>query len=178
MLTDLQIQSAVESGDLGIEPFHQEQVQPASYDVRLFEVLREPLPGGILDLRNVPEGHTREVKLDEDGYVLMPGAFILGCTEEIIRIGGEMTAKVEGKSSLGRLGLAVHVTAGFIDPGFEGQVTLEIVNQFTRPLRLFPGMKIGQLTFTGLSHPPQHLYGRKGNYMGQRGPVESRYSPS
>lgn len=176
MFTDWQIKSAVASGELGISPYDPEQVQPASYDVRLASTLREPLPGGILDLAAVPVGHTREVEVGPEGYLLMPGRFVLGCTQEVIRMPKQAVCAVEGKSSLGRLGLAVHITAGFVDPGFEGQITLELHNSFPRPLLLRPGMKVAQLAFMALQQTPERVYGAAGNsYQGQLGPVESRF---
>lgn len=177
VFTDWQIESAVESGDLGISPYRPEQVQPASYDVLLGPALRELLPGGAIDLAAVPGGHTRLVEIDPvEGYMLLPGGFVLGSTEESVRIPNQTVGRVEGKSSLGRLGLTVHITAGFIDPGFRGQITLEFKNDGPRPLILRPGLPVAQLTFESLRQTPKRVYGTAGNhYQDQSGPTESRY---
>lgn len=174
--TDWQIESAVESGDLGIEPYRPEQVQPASYDVLLGPALRELLPDGAIDLAAVPQGHTRLVEIGPDGYLLLPGSFVLGSTVERVRIPNQTIARVEGKSSLARLGLTVHITAGFVDPGFRGQITLELHNDGPRSLILRPGLPIAQLTFESLTQTPKRVYGAAGNhYQDQDGPTESRY---
>jgi dCTP deaminase len=121
---------------------------------------------------------TREVTTDGDEpFVLHPGEFVLGSTYELVGLGDALAARVEGKSSLGRLGLLTHATAGFVDPGFTGHVTLELANVATLPIKLYPGMKIGQLCFFRLSSPAEHPYGSTAagsHYQGQRGPTPSR----
>jgi dCTP deaminase len=121
---------------------------------------------------------TRVVEADgEDPFILHPGEFVLGSTYEVVSLPDDVAARVEGKSSLGRLGLLTHATAGFVDPGFSGHVTLELANVATLPIKLYPGMKIGQLCFFRLSSPAEHPYGSEkygSRYQGQRGPTPSR----
>ena len=155
-------------------------VQPASIDVRLdrlfrlFDNHRYPVIDPAADQSDL----ARQVDVGPDQpFVLHPGEFVLGATYELVTLGDDIAARLEGKSSLGRLGLLTHSTAGFIDPGFSGHVTLELSNAATMPILLYPGMKIGQLCFFDLSSPAEHPYGSQGagsHYQGQRGPTPSR----
>src|SRR5438034_3847553 len=155
-------------------------MQPSSIDVRLdrwFRIFNNHLYTHI-DPSVPQEDLTAAVEVsDGEPLVLHPGEFILGSTLEIISLGNELAARIEGKSSLGRLGLLTHSTAGFIDPGFSGHVTLELSNVATLPIKLWPGMKIGQLCVFRLSSPAEHPYGSEkygSRYQGQRGPTPSR----
>lgn len=180
MLCDHQIIEAVESGRLKIAPFDPARVQPASVDLTLDYYVRVPrlYPGheAGIDVADVPADHTALMKLTEDGWVMKPGDFLLASTVERVALPLDLSARVEGKSSLGRLGLAVHITAGFIDPGFAGQITLEIANLSPWEIRLRRDMPIAQLALTPMSGIPTRPYGEAGNrYQGQVGPTESRY---
>jgi len=167
-----------------IDPFLPELMQPASYDVRLdcrFQILVPQLPGDPtmeLDPAIDPSPQFTEIEVPKGAqFVLEPGAFVLASTYEAIALGANIAARCEGKSSLGRLGLVVHSTAGFIDPGFEGTVTLELSNSTDRPIILYPGMKIAQLCFFRLPSPSTILYGSraaKSHYQNQSGPTVSR----
>ena len=155
-------------------------VQPSSVDVRLdryFRLFDNHKYAEINPAVEQPE-LTRLIEADpEEGFVLHPGEFVLGSTFEQVTLPDDIAARLEGKSSLGRLGLLTHSTAGFIDPGFSGHVTLELSNMATLPVKLWPGMKIGQLCFFQLSSAAEHPYGSKeygSRYQGQRGPTPSR----
>lgn len=189
ILSDSAIRALMECGGLKIDGYVPEQLNPASYDVNLYPVIRQrPRAasagerwiggnGSSLDLRQVQEEYLVEHHLDErTGYLLEPGEFILGSTQEYIGLGPVVAARVEGKSSLARVGLAVHVTGGFIDPGFSGQVTLEITNLFHRPLVIYPGMRIAQIAFHPVMGEVDRPYGETGRYQNQRGPTLSRYT--
>jgi dCTP deaminase len=177
LLADHQIVDRIETGDLRISPFDPARVQPASVDLLLDHFLRVPSrPGAEIDVARVWAGHTSLAEIDEDGWLLKPGDFVLASTVERIMLPEDLAARVEGKSSLGRLGLAVHVTAGFIDPGFTGQVTLEIANLSPWPIRLRRRMPVAQLCLIPMAAMPTRPYGQAGNrYQGQFGPTESRY---
>ena len=191
-----------ELADLTIEPWSDEQVNPASYDLTLSSVFRV-FPGvvpEVIDVADVHEGHTERVVAptpgDESfgwetgvamgvtmrpdgGVVLAPGAFLLGATREVVSLPRGLAARVEGKSSLGRIGLTVHVTAGFIDPGFKGSITLEIANlSGCRHLVLRPGMRIAQIAFTPMVGWVERSYQTTGHYQDQPAgePIESRYA--
>ncbi|HWL95735.1 MAG TPA: dCTP deaminase [Nocardioidaceae bacterium] len=180
LLSDRDIRDEVDRGRVRLDPYDAEMVQPSSVDVRLdryfrvFENHRYPHIDPAADQPDL----TRGVEPDGDEpFILHPGEFVLGSTYEQVALSDEIAARLEGKSSLGRLGLLTHSTAGFIDPGFEGHVTLELSNVATLPIKLWPGMKIGQLCFFRLSSPAEHPYGspRHGSrYQGQRGPTPSR----
>lgn len=176
LLSDRDILAAVDAGRIRLDPFDPALVQPSSVDVRLGEWLRvfDPHPG--IDLRQpLPEGLTAPVKAE--GYTLYPGEFVLGSTAEHLTLGDDIASRLEGKSSRGRLGLAAHVCAGFIDPGFSGEITLELSNVGPYPLTLGAGMKIGQLVFEAMSSPVARPYGSSGlqsKYQGQRGPTPAR----
>ena len=155
-------------------------VQPASIDVRLDRLFRlfDNHKYSVIDPAAPQPDLTRLIDVGaEDPFVLHPGEFVLGSTYEQVTLGDNLAARLEGKSSLGRLGLLTHSTAGFIDPGFSGHVTLELSNTATMPILLYPGMKIGQLCFFRLSSPSEAPYGKGATgsrYQGQRGPTASR----
>jgi dCTP deaminase len=182
LLSDRDIKAAITSGRLGIDPYDETLVQPSSVDVRLDRMFRtfENHLYPHIDPAMAQDDLTRlvEVKPDE-AFVLHPGEFALGSTYEVISLADDVAARLEGKSSLGRLGLLTHSTAGFIDPGFSGHVTLELSNVATLPIMLWPGMKIGQVCVFQLSSPSEHPYGSSiygSRYQGQRGPTPSRSS--
>lgn len=180
LLSDRDILREVETGGIGLDPWDPGMVQPSSVDVRLdkffrvFENHRYPH----IDPSVEQEELTRLFEPEPgEPFVLHPGEFILGSTLELVTVGTSLAARLEGKSSLGRLGILTHSTAGFIDPGFSGHVTLELSNMATLPVKLWPGMKIGQLCFFRLSSPAEHAYGSDkygSRYQGQRGPTPSR----
>ncbi|MEL4357742.1 MULTISPECIES: dCTP deaminase [unclassified Luteococcus] len=180
LLSDRDIRAGVERGRIRLDPWHPDMVQPSSVDVRLDRVFRvfENHRYPVIDPAAEQPELTREVVCDGDEpFVLHPGEFVLGATWERVALGDDVAARLEGKSSLGRLGLLTHSTAGFIDPGFDGHVTLELSNMATLPIMLHPGMKIGQLCFFQLSSPAEHPYGSDAagsHYQGQRGPTPSR----
>jgi dCTP deaminase len=180
ILSDRSLREAIAAGRLVIDPLDDDAIQPSSIDVRLdngfrvFYTARHPY----IDVKQPMEDLTElvEVKPD-DAFILHPGEFVLGSTFEGISLPDDVAARVEGKSSLGRLGLLTHATAGFVDPGFSGHVTLELANVATLPIKLYPGMKIGQFCFFRLSSPSEHPYGSAkygSRYQGQRGPTPSR----
>ena len=180
LLSDRDILAELDAGRVALEPFDSSMVQPSSVDVRLdrffrtFENHRYPH----IDPAEDQPDLTREVEPEGDEpFILHPGEFVLGSTYEGITLPDDIAARVEGKSSLGRLGLLTHATAGFIDPGFSGHVTLELSNMATLPIKLWTGMKIGQLCFFRLSSPAESPYGSAkygSRYQGQRGPTPSR----
>jgi dCTP deaminase len=180
LLSDRDIRAEVDAGRVVLDPYDAAMVQPSSVDVRLdrffrvFENHRYPH----IDPSSEQPDLTRLVETTgEEPFVLHPGEFVLASTFEVVTLPDDVAARLEGKSSLGRLGLLTHSTAGFIDPGFSGHVTLELSNVATLPIMLWPGMKIGQLCFFRLSSPSEHPYGsaRYGSrYQGQRGPTPSR----
>jgi dCTP deaminase len=181
VLSDRTIRRLLEEGRIGIDPFDESLIQPSSVDVRvdrLFRVFhnnRYPF----IDVREEQEDLTELVEVEDDSpFVLHPGEFVLGSTLERVTLPDDLVARLEGKSSLGRLGLLIHSTAGFIDPGWDGHVTLELANVANLPITVYPGMKIGQLSFVQLTEPAEHPYGSDGlgsKYQGQRGPTPSKY---
>ena len=180
LMSDRDIHVALDSERIHLMPLDRDLIQPASIDVRLDRYFRlfDNHRYAVIDPAAEQPGLTRQVTVsDEEPFVLHPGEFVLGATYERVRLGDDIAARLEGKSSLGRLGLLTHSTAGFIDPGFDGHVTLELSNTATMPILLYPGMKIGQLCFFGLSSAAEHPYGSSGtgsHYQGQRGPTASR----
>ena len=180
LLSDRDIRREVAGGRVSLDPWDESMVQPSSVDVRLdrFNRLFDNHKYQHIDPAVDQPELTRLVEVDPDeAFVLHPGEFVLGATFEVVTLPDDIAARLEGKSSLGRLGLLTHSTAGFIDPGFSGHVTLELSNVATLPITLWPGMKIGQLCFFRLSSPAEHPYGsdRYGSrYQGQRGPTPSR----
>lgn len=181
VLSDGTILDLVERGRVRIEPWDPDLVQPASVDVRLgnsFRVFHNHRATAI-DLRDPPQNLTEEVVV-EDGerFVIHPGEFCLGRTVEWVELPDNIAARVEGKSSLGRLGLIVHATAGFCDPGWKGTLTLELNNLTRVPIKLYPGLPIAQLSFMALDAPARRPYGSEGlgsHYQGQVEATESRY---
>jgi dCTP deaminase len=180
LLSDRDIHTEIDSGRVRLDPWEPAMVQPSSVDVRLdryfrlFDNHKYPVIDPALEQPDL----TRLVEVEAgEAFVLHPGEFVLGSTYEQVSLPDDIAARVEGKSSLGRLGLLTHATAGFVDPGFTGHVTLELSNVATLPIVLHPGMKIGQLCFFRLTSPSQHPYGSTGtgsHYQGQRGPTASR----
>ena len=180
LLSDRDIQAELEAGRVGLDPYEPVMIQPSSVDVRhdrffrVFENHKYPHIDPAADQSDL----TRTVEPEgDDPFILHPGEFVLGSTYEVCTLPDDIAARVEGKSSLGRLGLLTHATAGFVDPGFSGHVTLELANVATLPIKLYPGMKIGQFCFFRLSSPSAHPYGSAkygSRYQGQRGPTPSR----
>jgi dCTP deaminase len=181
VLSDRTIKRLLDEGRIEIDPYDASLLQPSSVDVRvdrLFRVFansRYPY----IDVKQEQEDLTELVEV-EDGtpFILHPGEFVLGSTLERIRLPDDLVARLEGKSSLGRLGLLIHSTAGFIDPGWDGHVTLELSNVANLPITIYYGMKIGQLSFVQLTEPAASPYGTGAlgsKYQGQRGPTPSRY---
>jgi dCTP deaminase len=180
VFSDRTIKEAVATGRIVIDPYDQTMVQPSSVDLRcdstflVFQNHRYAL----IDPKAPQEDLTHAVEAtDDDPFILHPGEFVLGSTMEMVGLADDVVARLEGKSSLGRIGLLIHSTAGFIDPGFQGQVTLELSNVANLPIAIYPGMKIGQISFYQLSTPAEHPYGSPGTgskYQGQSGPTASR----
>lgn len=183
ILSDRDIEQRLARGDLGVEPLDDPalQIQPASVDLRLaptFVVYRLPHVPCIdpHDVASVEE-YTERIEIPPgDAFILQPGEFALGATLERVRVPADLVARVEGRSSIGRLAVVVHATAGFIDPGFEGQITLELSNLGRCAVKLYPGMRISQVVFHTMTTPAERPYGsaRGSKYQGQGGPVPSR----
>ncbi len=187
ILSDRSLREQLDAGRIVVDPLDDALIQPSSIDVRishLFRVFRNHTRGVIdvkEDLQNLTE--LVEIPVGEDGvgdeaFMLHPGEFVLGSTYERIAVPDDLVGRVEGKSSLGRLGLLIHSTAGFIDAGFDGHITLELANVASLPITLYPGMKIGQVSFMQMTSAAENPYGSgaKGSkYQGQRGPTPSRY---
>jgi dCTP deaminase len=180
LLSDRDIRTQIEAGRIGLDPLNMELIQPSSMDVRLDRFFRlfDNHKYPFIDPREQQDDLTRFVEVDKDeAFILHPGEFVLGSTFEFVTLPNDIAARLEGKSSLGRLGLLTHSTAGFVDPGFQGHVTLELSNTATLPIKLWPGMKIGQLCFFQLSSESENPYGSSkygSRYQGQRGPTASR----
>ena len=180
ILSDRSIREELEAGRIVIDPLGEGCIQPSSVDLRLDRLFRvflnHTMP--VIDVKADLEDLTRLVSIEpDDAFILHPGEFVLASTYELVTLPDDVAARLEGKSSLGRLGLLTHSTAGFIDPGFSGHVTLELSNVATLPIKLWPGMKIGQLCFFRLSSAAEHPYGdavHGSRYQGQRGPTASR----
>ena len=181
VLSDGTIIDLVEAGRIGIDPWDPQLVQPASVDLRLGDTFRvfHNHRASAIDLRRPPENLTEEVRVPEnDSFVIHPGEFCLGRTLEWVELPDDIVARIEGKSSLGRLGLIVHATAGFCDPGWKGTLTLELNNLTRVPIKLYPGLLIAQLSFMSLDRPALRPYGSPelgSHYQGQRAATESRY---
>jgi dCTP deaminase len=180
LLSDRDIRAEIAANRVGVEPFEEVMIQPSSVDVRLDKFFRvfENHKYSVIDPSTEQAELTREVIAEGDEpFILHPGEFVLASTYEVITLPDDIAGRLEGKSSLGRLGLLTHSTAGFIDPGFSGHITLELSNVANLPVKLFPGMKIGQLCLIKLSSPAEHPYGSEkygSRYQGQRGPTASR----
>jgi dCTP deaminase len=181
ILSDHTIRQELEAGRVVIDPLDESSIQPSSVDLRLDRLFRvflnHTMP--VIDVKEDLEDLTRLVKIDEgEAFILHPGEFVLGSTFERVSLPNDLVGRIEGKSSLGRLGLLIHSTAGFIDAGFSGHITLELSNVANLPITLYPGMKIGQVSFLRMTTPADVPYGsaRVGSkYQGQRGPTPSRY---
>lgn len=181
ILSDRSIKEAIEAKRIIIDPLDMSCIQPSSIDVKvsnLFRVFRNHTAGTI-DVKRDLSDLTELVEIESNGvFMLHPGEFVLGSTLERIAIANDLVARVEGKSSLGRLGLLIHSTAGFIDAGFDGHITLELSNVANLPITIYPAMKIGQVSFMTMTTPADKPYGSgaKGSkYQGQRGPTPSQY---
>lgn len=181
LLSDGTVRSMLDEGSLVLDPIDDGQIQPSSVDVRLDRVLRvfRNHSAVCIDPMEPTEALTEPVPV-EDGqpFILHPGEFVLGSTVEEVGLPDDLVGRVEGKSSLGRVGLLIHATAGFIDPGFRGQITLELSNVASLPIKLWPGMKIGQISFMRLDRPAERPYGHHelgSKYQDQHGPVASQY---
>ncbi len=178
ILSDRSIREEIEAGRIVIDPFDAECVQPSSIDLhvdaqfRVFANSRYPF----IDVKIDQPDMTELVEVTNgEPFILHPGEFVLGSTLERVALPDDLVARLEGKSSLGRLGLLIHSTAGYVDPGWDGYLTLELSNVANLPITLYPGMKIGQISFFRLTTPAESPYGSAGNkYQGQRGPTPSR----
>jgi dCTP deaminase len=181
ILSDVTIREEIKAGRIQIDPFDESCIQPSSVDLhvdaqfRVFANSRYPY----IDVRREMPDLTELVEVVEgDPFILHPGEFVLGSTLERVGIPDDMVARLEGKSSLGRLGLLIHSTAGYVDPGWDGYLTLELSNVANLPITIYPAMKIGQISFFRLSTPAERPYGSsqtKSKYQGQRGPTASRF---
>jgi dCTP deaminase len=181
ILSDVTIREELAAGRIIIEPLSDDAVQPSSVDLhvdRYFRVFRNDTTPYI-DPKQHQEDLTELVEVGEEGaFILHPGEFVLGSTSERVALPDDLVARLEGKSSLGRLGLLIHSTAGFVDAGWDGHLTLELSNVANLPIALYPGMKIGQISFLRMSTAAEHPYGSQttgSKYQGQRGPTPSRY---
>jgi dCTP deaminase len=180
VLSDRSLREELARGRIVVHPLGDDAIQPASVDLRLegafrtFRATRRPY----VDVRE-PQEELTELAVVAEGepFFVQPGSFVLAATIETIALPDDIVARVDGKSSLGRLGLLVHATAGYVDPGFRGKLTLELSNQSQMPIALYPGMKIAQISFYRLSAPSERPYGSPGlgsKYQGQEGPTPSR----
>ncbi len=181
ILSDRSIREQLDTGRIVIDPLDPDGLQPSSVDLRLdrwFRVFRNHSLGHI-DVKQNLEELTQLIEItDDDPFILHPGEFVLGSTLERVAVPEDLVARLEGKSSLGRLGLLIHSTAGFVDAGFSGQLTLELSNVANLPITLYPDMKIGQISFQQMTTPAERPYGSGdlgSKYHGQRGPMPSRY---
>jgi dCTP deaminase len=180
ILSDHTIREELATGRITIKPLDEACIQPSSVDLRLDRLFRvflnHTMP--VIDVKQDLEDLTRLVEIDpDDAFILHPGEFVLGSTQEQIGLPDDLVARIEGKSSLGRLGLLIHSTAGFVDAGFIGHMTLELSNVANLPITLYPGMKIGQISFLRMTTPADTPYGAAhgSKYQNQRGPTPSRY---
>jgi len=181
VLSDKSIREQLDAGGIVIEPLQEGAIQPSSVDLRVdrfFRVFRNDTTPYI-DPKQPQEDLTELVEVEEDGaFILHPGEFVLGSTLERVALGNDLVARLEGKSSLGRLGLLIHSTAGFVDAGWDGHLTLELSNVANLPIAIYPGMKIGQISFLQMSTEAEWPYGSdetRSKYRGQQGPTPSRY---
>ena len=181
ILSDHTIREEVAAGRIIIDPFDATSVQPSSVDLhvdRYFRVFRNHSLR-VIDVKEQQDALTELVEIaDGEAFILHPGEFVLGSTSERVALPDDLVGRLEGKSSLGRLGLLIHTTAGFVDPGFDGYLTLEFSNVANLPITVYPGMKIGQISFLKMTSPADVPYGSTvlgSKYQGQRGPTPSRY---
>lgn len=179
ILSDRDILKYIKKKNIVVSPFKRKNIQPSTLDIELSNEFRvfQNYDVGIIDTREVSDV-SKLVKIKKDGsFIVHPGEFILGSTIEKIKLPNDIAATIEGRSSLGRIGLIIHATAGYIDPGFSGKVTLEMSNISNLPIKLYPGMRIGQIAFFMMSTPVDTPYGSKelgSKYQNQKGPVASR----
>src|SRR5215207_2785001 len=181
VLSDTSIREQLETGAIVIDPLGEGALQPSSVDLhvdRLFRVFRNHT-SRVIDVKEDQSDLTELVEVAAgDAFILHPGEFALGSTLERVALPDDLVARLEGKSSLGRLGLLIHSTAGFVDAGWDGHLTLELSNVANLPITLYPGMKIGQISFLRMTTPADAPYGSSSvgsKYQGQRGPTPSRY---
>jgi dCTP deaminase len=187
ILSDRTLREQLDAGRIVIDPLDETLIQPSSIDVRisnLFRVFRNHTRG-VIDVKQDLTDLTELIEMpasvdghDTEAFMLHPGEFVLGSTLERVAVPDDLVGRIEGKSSLGRLGLMIHSTAGFIDAGFDGHITLELANVASLPITLYPGMKIGQISFMEMTSPADKPYGQGATgskYQGQRGPTPSRY---
>jgi dCTP deaminase len=181
VLSDRSIREALAAGHIAIDPLDESCIQPSSVDLhvdRYFRLFRNHT-SRVIDVREDQEDLTELVDVGEDPLILHPGEFVLGSTTEKVTLPPDLVARLEGKSSLGRLGLLIHSTAGFVDAGWDGHLTLELSNVANLPITVYPGMKIGQISFLQMTTPADAPYGSDGlksKYQGQWGPTPSRYA--
>ena len=181
ILSDKTIREELAAGRIVIDPLRDDCVQPSSVDLHVDNFFRVFLnhTQRVIDVKDDQENLTELVEVpEEDSFVLHPGEFVLGSTLERVKLPDDLVARLEGKSSLGRLGLLIHSTAGFVDAGWDGHLTLELSNVANLPITIYPGMKIGQISFLRMTTPADVPYGSKSvgsKYQGQRGPTPSRY---
>lgn len=181
LLSDKSIKEAIKAGRIAIRPYFEDCIQPSSIDIHLDNkfLLFNKQKHGIIDVKKKQDDLMMPVQIkDDEPFILHPGEFVLGSTLESLKLPGDIAGRIEGKSSLGRLGLLIHSTAGYIDPGWEGNLTLELSNVSPLPITLYHKMKIGQISFTQMSTPVDKPYGSKGlgsHYQGQKIPVSSRF---
>ncbi len=181
VLSDRSIREALDAGEIVIDPFDESCIQPSSVDLHVDQYFRlfRNHTSRVIDVREDQEDLTELVDIGEDPLILHPGEFVLGSTKEKVALPADLVARLEGKSSLGRLGLLIHSTAGFVDAGWEGHLTLELSNVANLPITVYPGMKIGQISFLQMTTPADKPYGSQGlqsKYQGQWGPTPSRYA--
>jgi dCTP deaminase len=181
ILSDRSIREGLEGGQIVIEPLGDDSIQPSSVDLRVdryFRVFRNDTTPYI-DPKRSQDDLTELVEVaDGEAFILHPGEFVLGSTLERVALGSDLVARLEGKSSLGRLGLLIHSTAGFVDAGWDGHLTLELSNVANLPIAIYPAMKIGQISFLRMTTPADQPYGGDSTgskYQGQQGPTPSRY---
>ena len=181
ILSDRTLREQLAAGRIVIDPLDESLIQPSSIDVRvsnLFRVFRNHT-AGVIDVRKDQSDLTELIEIPPEGVLMLhPGEFVLGSTFERVAVPDDLVGRIEGKSSLARLGLLIHSTAGFIDAGFDGHITLELANVASLPITLYPGMKIGQVSFVQMTTPADQPYGRGATgskYQGQLGPTPSRY---
>ncbi|MGF1665698.1 MAG: dCTP deaminase [Acidimicrobiia bacterium] len=180
IFSDRSIREALDNGRIEIDPLEESFIQPSSVDLRVDSAFRvfENHKYPHIDPREPQEDLTKLIEVAQgEPFILHPGEFVLGSTFERVRLGIDVVARLEGKSSLGRLGLLIHSTAGFVDPGFDGYLTLELSNVANLPIAIYPGMKIGQISFYQMTTAADHPYGSGeagSKYQGQRGPTASR----
>lgn len=173
ILSDMDIIKCIQEGLISIEPFNKDNLSSCSYDLTLYPVILSPYTCSCIDIKDSFEKEKifNEVQIPEEGYVLLPGRFYLASTNEYIRVGPTICAFIEGRSSIGRLGLFIH-NAGWIDSGFHGQITLELFNASSNCIRIYPNMRICQIVFSYVSSTVANLY--DGKYNNQRGPTPSK----